>query len=74
LIHAVAIMLDHVVDHCMGLRFPTAWTGLALLLAPMGAAAIDRQEVLEQMKNSRPADLTVLIETPDAGGLRTLGS
>ena len=66
-------MLGHVVDHCMGLRFPTAWTGLALLLVPMGAAAIDRQEVLEQMKNSRPADLTVLIETPDAGGLRTIG-
>ena len=45
----------------MGLRFPTAWVGLALLLAPIGAAAIDRLEVLEQMKKSRPADLLSLI-------------
>ena len=66
-------MLGHVVDLGMGLRFPTAWTGLALLLVPMGAAAIDRKEVLEQMKNSRPADLTVLTQKPDAGGLRTIG-
>ena len=57
----------------MGLRFPTAWVSLALLLAPIGSAAIDRLEVLEQMKKSRPADLTVLIETPDAGGMRTIG-
>ena len=57
----------------MGLRFPTAWVGLALLLTPIGSAAIDRLEVLEQMKKSRPADLTVLIETPDAGGMRTIG-
>ena len=57
----------------MGLRFPTAWVGLVLLLAPIGSAAIDRLEVLEQMKKSRPADLTVLIETPDAGGMRTIG-
>ena len=40
----------------MGLQLPTAWTGLVLLMVPMGAAAIDRQEVLEQMKKSRPAD------------------
>ena len=57
----------------MGLRFPTAWVGLALLLAPIAAAAIDRLELLEQMKRSRPADLTVLIEKPDAGGKRTIG-
>ena len=34
---------------------------------------IDRQEVLEQMKKSRPQDLKVLIEEPDAGGPRIIG-
>ena len=35
--------------------------GLALLLAPLAAEAISRKEVLEQMKNSRPKDLQVLM-------------
>ena len=63
----------------MGLRFPMARLGLglgfglALLLAPLAAEAISRQEVLEQMKKSRPKDLQVLMEEPDAGGPRMIG-
>ena len=64
----VAIMIGVVVCPRMGLRFPMArlglglGLGLTLLLAPLVAEAISRQEVLEQMKKSRPKDLKVLME------------
>lgn len=35
--------------------------------------AIDRKDVLEQMRNSRPSDLQILIEKPDAGGNLVIG-
>ena len=35
--------------------------------------AIDREEVIEQMKKSRPANLVVLIKRPDVGGDFLLG-
>ena len=35
--------------------------------------AVDRKDVLEQMRNSRPSDLQILIEKPDAGGSRIIG-
>ena len=60
----------------MGLRFPMGplLLGLGLaLLAPVAAEAISRKEVLQQMKQSRPKDLQVLIEEPDAGGPRIIG-
>ena len=72
-------MIGVVVRLRMGLRFPMArlglglGLGLALLLAPLAAEAISRKEVLEQMKNSRPKDLQVLMEEPDAGGPRIIG-
>ena len=75
----VAIMIGVVFPPRMGLRFPMARLGLglgfglALLLAPLAAEAISRQEVLEQMKKSRPKDLQVLMEEPDAGGPRIIG-
>ena len=43
------------------------------LLRPDWAWSIDRKDVLEQMKKSRPQDLIVLIEEPDAGGNRIVG-
>ena len=43
------------------------------LLRPDWAWSIDRKDVLEQMKKSRPQDLVVLIEEPDAGGNRIIG-
>ena len=45
----------------------------ALLFGGSSAEAIDRKDVLEQMRNSRPADLQVLLEEPDAGGTRMIG-
>ena len=78
-IATIAIMIGVVVRLRMGLRFPMArlglglGLGLALLLAPLAAEAISRKEVLEQMKNSRPKDLQVLMEEPDAGGPRIIG-
>ena len=72
-------MIGVVVCLRMGLRFPMArlglglGLGLTLLLAPLVAEAISRQEVLEQMKKSRPKDLQVLMEEPDAGGPRIIG-
>ena len=75
----IAIMIGVVVRLRMGLRFPMArlglglGLGLALLLAPLAVEAISRKEVLEQMKESRPKDLQVLMEEPDAGGPRIIG-
>ena len=57
----------------MDLRLPTALFGLGMVLVSSAVDAIDRKDVLEQMKNSRPTDLQVLIEKPDAGGLLTIG-
>lgn len=57
----------------MDLRFPIAVLGVALLTGTLSARAIDRQEVLQQMKNSRPQDLQVLIEQADAGGTLRIG-
>ena len=57
----------------MGLRFPMALLGAVLLFCPDAGLAIDRKEILEQMKKSRPQNLQVLIEEPDAGGTRTIG-
>ena len=67
-IATIAIMIGVVVRLRMGLRFPMArlglglGLGLTLLLAPLVAEAISRQEVLEQMKKSRPKDLQLLME------------
>ena len=58
---------------CMGVRVPMALITAGLLLHPIAAEAIDRKEILEQMKKSRPQDLQVLIEKPDAGGTFTIG-
>ena len=79
----VAIMIGVVFLSRMGLRFPMARPGLGLglglalllapLLAPLAAEAMSRQEVLERMKQSRPKDLQVLLEEPDAGGPRIIG-
>ena len=44
-----------------------------LLFSPFAVEAIDRKEILEQMKKSRPKDLQVLIQKPDAGGMLTIG-
>ena len=44
-----------------------------VLLCSEPIRGIDRQDVLEQMKKSRPQDLKVLIEEPDAGGPRIIG-
>ena len=44
-----------------------------VLLCSAPIRGIDRQEVLEQMRKSRPQDLKVLIEEPDAGGPRIIG-
>lgn len=72
-------MIGVVVLPRMGLCFPMTRLGvglslgLALLLAPLAAEAISRKEVLEQMKKSRPKDLQVLMEEPDAGGPRIIG-
>ena len=75
----VAIMIDVLTPPRMGLRFPMArlglglGLGLALLLAPLAAEAICRKESLEQMRQSRPKDLKVLMEVPDACGARMMG-
>ena len=45
----------------------------ALVVSSEAMYAIDRKEVLEQMKKSRPQDLTILIEKPDAGGNLLIG-
>lgn len=51
----------------------SAAVALPVLLCTAPIRGIDRQEVLEQMKKSRPQDLKVLIEEPDAGGPRIIG-
>ena len=66
-------MLGQVSVFAMDLRLPTALFGLGMVLASSAVHAIDRKDVLEQMKKSRPTDLQVLIEKPDAGGLLTIG-
>ena len=54
------------------MQWCSAAMGCAVLaLAP--ADAIDRKEVLEQMRKSRPQDMTVLIDRPDAGGQLIVG-
>ena len=57
----------------MGLRFPMALFAASLLFSPLAVEAIDRKEILEQMRKSRPKDLQVLIQKPDAGGMLTIG-
>ena len=72
-------MIDVLIPFRMSLRFSMARLGLglglvlSLLLAPLAAEAISRKEVLEKMKQSRPKDLKVLMEVPDAGGPRMIG-
>ena len=46
---------------------------VAALVSGGASVAIDRQDVLDQMRKSRPQDLQVLIEEPDAGGNRIIG-
>ena len=43
------------------------------LMNPCAAGAIDRGEVLEQMRRRRPADITILASRPVANGTYTLG-
>ncbi|MGB1776799.1 MAG: hypothetical protein ACPHGV_10725 [Synechococcus sp.] len=60
----------------MDLRLPMACLcgALAGLLGTgRSAEALDRKDLLEQMRNSRPADLQVLVQEPDAAGTRTIG-
>ena len=68
------------------LRFNLLKAAIAVLTGVFGAGvlsvgvfgtnplqAVDREDVLEQMRNSRPSDLQILIEKPDAGGSRIIG-
>ena len=48
----------------MGLRMPMALLGLGGLIWAQPVSGFDREQVLEQMRQSRPADLKVLIERP----------
>lgn len=60
----------------MDLRLPMVCLGGAVvsaLLSGQSAEGFDRKAVLEQMRNSRPADLQVLLQEPDAAGMRTIG-
>ena len=43
------------------------------LMNPCAAGAVDRGEVLEQMRRRRPADITILKTRPVANGTYTLG-
>ena len=45
----------------MGLRLPMALLGLGGLVCLQPASGFDREQVLERMRRSRPADLKVLI-------------
>ena len=57
----------------MGLRLPMALLGLGGLIWTNPLGAFDRQEVLERMRRSRPADLKVLIERPAPVGTQSIG-
>ena len=57
----------------MGLRLPRALLGLDWLLGAQPVSGFDRQQVLEQMRQSRPADLKVLIERPAPFGTLSIG-
>ena len=57
----------------MGLRLPMALLGLDWLLGAQPVSSFDRQQVLEQMRQSRPADLKVLIERPAPVGTLSIG-
>ena len=57
----------------MGLRLPMALLGLGGLLGMPSASGFDRQQVLEQMRETRPADLKVLIERPAPVGILSIG-
>lgn len=57
----------------MGLRLPMALLGLGGLVCLQPASGFDREQVLEQMRQSRPADLKVLIERPAPIGTLSIG-
>ena len=57
----------------MGLRLPMALLGLGGLIWTQPVSGFDRQQVLEQMRRSRPADLKVLIERPAPVGTLSIG-
>ena len=57
----------------MGLRSPMALLGLAGVLCSQPAIGFDREQVLEQMRQTRPADLKVLIERPAPVGTLSIG-
>ena len=57
----------------MGLRLPMVLLGLGWLLGAQPVSGFDRQQVLEQMRQSRPADLKVLIERPAPVGTLSIG-
>ena len=57
----------------MGLRTPMALLGLGWLVFAQPVSGFDREQVLEQMRQSRPADLKVLIERPAPVGTLSIG-
>ena len=57
----------------MGLRMPMALLGLGGLIWAQPVSGFDREQVLEQMRQSRPADLKVLIERPAPVGTMSIG-
>ena len=57
----------------MGLRMPMALLGLGGLIWVQPVSGFDREQVLERMRQSRPADLKVLIERPAPVGTLSIG-
>ena len=57
----------------MGLRMPMALLGLGGLVWAQPVSGFDREQVLEQMRQSRPADFKVLIERPAPVGTLSIG-
>jgi len=57
----------------MGLRMPMALLGLGGLIWAQPVSGFDREQVLEQMRKSRPADLRVLIERSAPVGTLSIG-
>ena len=57
----------------MGLRMPMALLGLGGLIWAQPVSGFDREQVLERMRQSRPADLKVLIERPAPVGTLSIG-
>ena len=57
----------------MSLRLPMALFGLGWLVCAQPVCGFDREQVLEQMRQSRPADLQVLIERPAPVGTMSIG-